>query len=192
MDNLNSSSLHPRIVVIGTAAVGKTALIGRIVENKFESKTAPTTGTAFNEYNTNDPEKPVIQIWDTAGMERYRSLNRVFYQEAIGALLCFDLTSFHSFEDVDSWLKEFVTEAPPNPIVILVGTKSDLHDNIEVEPEEIQQYAKANHLQYYATSALTGEGVDEMMKALIHLIPKVDATVTTNVLVPQEEKKKCC
>lgn len=192
MDNLNSSSLHPRIVVIGSAAVGKTTLIARVIENRFESKTAPTTGTAFNEFHTNDPEKPIIQIWDTAGMERYRSLNKVFYQEAIGALLCFDLTSYRSFQEIDSWLKEFITQAPPNPIVILVGTKADIHDNIEVEPEEIQQYASTNHLQYFATSALTGEGVEEMLKALIQLVPKVDANVTTNPLVPLEEKKKCC
>lgn len=192
MDNLSGSSVNPRIVVIGSAAVGKTTLIARVVENKFESKTAPTTGTAFNEFHTKDPEKPVIQIWDTAGMERYRALNKVFYQEAIGALLCFDLTSFRSFQEVDSWLKEFITEAQPNPIVILIGTKADLHDNIEVEPEEIQQYASTNNLQYFATSALTGEGVDEMLKALIQLVPKVDANVTTNQLIPQEEKKKCC
>ena len=125
-------------------------------------------------------------------MERYRALNKVFYQEAIGALLCFDLTSFRSFQEIDSWLKEFITEAQPNPIVLLIGTKADLHDNIEVEPEEIQQYATTNHLQYFATSALTGEGVDEMLKALIQLVPKVDATVTTNQLEPADEKKKCC
>ena len=189
MDSFNGQT-GPRTVLIGSASVGKTSLITRIVENRFEDFTTPTTGTAFFQYHTNDPEKPVIQIWDTAGMERYRSLNRIFYHEAVAALLVFDLTNYSSFQDLESWYHEFMSEAPLNPTVILVGNKCDLSSK-EVDDEEIRIFAKEHNIQYFQTSAVTGEGVDEMMDALVLAIPKIEAPVETNIL-PQDEKKKCC
>ncbi|OHT08609.1 Ras-related protein Rab-5B [Tritrichomonas foetus] len=189
MENIVQSG--PRIVFVGSASAGKTSLICRIVENKFEPMTTPTTGTAFFQYHTNDPEKPVVQIWDTAGMERYRSLNRIFYHEAIAAILVFDFTNYQTFEDLESWHNEFLTEAQPNPSIVLVGNKCDLVDDYQVEPEEIQNFADSHGLQFFSTSALTGEGVEEMFQALIKMLPKAEAAVETNILVP-ETKKKCC
>ncbi|OHT07295.1 putative Ras-related protein Rab-4A [Tritrichomonas foetus] len=189
MLNTNASN-GPRIVLIGSTSVGKTSLINRITEKKFEPFTTPTTGTAFFQYHTKDPDHPQIQIWDTAGMERYRSLNRIFYHEAVGAILVFDLTNYRTFEELESWLNEFITEAPPNPSIVLVGNKCDLSDVIEVEQDEIQVFAKDHELRYFSTSAFSGEGVDDMLQALLSMIPKTTTVETTNLEEP--EQSKCC
>jgi small GTP-binding protein len=185
-------SITPRVVVIGTAAVGKTALINRIIHSRFEAITAPTTGTAFFEYKSEHPVHPEIQLWDTAGMERYRSVNSVFYREAIGAILTFDLTSIQSFTELESWLDEFTTHAQPNSTVVLCGNKCDLADQVEVEPDEIRTFCDTHQLQFFQTSACTGEGVPELMNGLLNAIPAAQAPTSTEILVPQEVKGKCC
>ena len=181
----------PKIVLIGTTAVGKTSLIKRLTENKFDQSTTPTTGTAFFQLQTDDPDHPDIQIWDTAGMERYRSLNRIFYHEAVGALLVFDLTNFRSFSELDSWLDEFITEAPLNSSVVLIGNKCDLKDSIEVDNEDIQAFATEHNLKYFATSAATGDGVDDMLHYFLSILPKTSNVVTTNI-EEEKEENKCC
>jgi small GTP-binding protein len=182
----------PRVVVIGTAAVGKTALINRIIHSRFDTITQPTTGTAFYEYKSDHPVHPEVQHWDTAGKERYRSVNSVFYREAIAAILTFDLTSFQSFQELESWLNEFITNAQPNPTVVLCGNKCDLGDQLEVEPDDIRQFCDAHQLSFFQTSACTGEGVAELMAGLLNGIPALQAPTSTQILVPENEKGKCC
>lgn len=183
----------PHVVVIGSASVGKTSLINRIIENKYDPITSPTTGSAFFQYKSNNPNHPEIQLWDTAGMERYRSLNSIFYREAVAAVLVFDITKFTSFQELDDWLKEFITQAPPNPSIVIAANKNDLRDDAEVTPEDIQAYASQHQLDYFATSAFTGENVEEMIDCLLNKIPKVPSTVETTVIdVAEEPQKKCC
>ena len=182
----------PKVVLIGSASVGKTSLINRIIENKFEPMTSPTTGTAFFEYTPKNPDRPAIEIWDTAGMERYRAVNVVFYREAVGAILVFDLTSYQSFKDLEGWHNEFVSMSPQNPQIVLVGNKCDCTDEFEVDNDEIQAFANDKHINYYATSALSGEGVDEMLDALLAMIPKENACVVTTIVEADPPGKKCC
>jgi small GTP-binding protein len=154
--------------------------------------TSPTTGTTFFEYKTEHPDHPEIQFWDTAGMERYRSLNNVFYREAVAAILVFDLTSYQSFTEIDSWLKEVTTCARPNSCVVLCANKLDLADAREVDADEIISFCKDHDdLNYFETSACTGEGVDTMVEALLQIIPKEKAAIET-VSLPVQEKQTCC
>jgi small GTP-binding protein len=180
-------------VVIGDTSVGKTCLINRIVNGSFTPITAPTTGTAFFALHADHPDQKEIQLWDTAGMERYRALNKVFYREAVGAIIVFDLTSYPSFEDLDSWLREFMANARPNPSIVICGNKLDLADERQVEDEEIMHFcADHNALNCFETSAKSGEGVERMMKCLLDLLPKEACAVQTTVLSVQEEEKGCC
>jgi small GTP-binding protein len=185
-------SSAPRVVVIGSVSVGKTCLIHRIVSGTFRAPTAPTTGTAFFAYCTDDPNHSEVQLWDTAGMDRYRSLNKVFYREAIAAILVFDLTSYASFQDLDSWLQEFIANAKPNPSVVLCGNKVDLADAREVQEDDIFTFcSEHNSLNFFEVSAQTGEGIARMIKCLLDLLPKEQFAVQTTVLEPPQESH-CC
>lgn len=187
--NLNQNN-GSRIVLIGSTSVGKTSLITRIVEHKFDQFTTPTTGTSFFPYTTGNPDHPTVQLWDTAGMERYRALNRVFFREAVGAILVFDLTNYQSFEELNSWLNEFITESPPNSVVVLAGNKSDLSEKIAVTDEEIEAFQNEHQLKYFQTSAATGENVDDMLHFLLSILPKT--TVETTALEPPDNEGGCC
>ena len=180
----------PRIVMLGSAAVGKTSLINRMVYDKFDNLIPPTTGAGFFQYKSEGPNSREIQIWDTAGMERFRSLNSVYYHRAVGAILVFDLTNYETFQSLDSWRQEFISKTNPNTAIVLVGNKCDRASDVEVEQTDIDSYANEHGLKYFKASALTGENVKEMITELISMLPPAEDTVDTTPI--ENEKKGCC
>lgn len=186
---MNAEFKSTRIILIGSTNVGKTSLLSRIINNKF-GETSPTTGSAFSQFQTKNEDHPLVEFWDTAGMERYRSINKSFYKEAQAAILVFDLTSYQSFDDLDAWLEEFKNEAPDNAVVILVGNKADLTEKIEVDPDEIKAFANAHKINYYQTSAKDSLGIDTMLNELLSIIPK--RNVYSTKLIEEDDEKKCC
>ncbi|KAK4542623.1 hypothetical protein LTR36_006672 [Oleoguttula mirabilis] len=129
------SSLEAKLVVLGSQGVGKTSLVHRYVQNAFipPSKAQSTVGASFVTTRVNDPESGAtirLQIWDTAGQERFRSISRLYYRGAHAAILCYDVTSKKSFEDMGVWLKELKDncgiESGGDLIIHVVGTKSDV------------------------------------------------------------------
>ena len=180
----------PRIVMLGSTAVGKTSLINRIVSNKFDTMTPPTTGAGFFQYKSEGPNSREIQIWDTAGMERFRSLNSVYYHRAVGAILVFDLTNYESFKAIESWRQEFVSKTSPNTAMVLVGNKCDKVDDFEVEQTDIDSYVNEHGFKYFQASALTGENVTKCITELISMLPPAEDNVETTPI--EAEKKSCC
>jgi small GTP-binding protein len=188
-------SVAPRVVVIGSASVGKTSLVNRIIADEFVP-TTPTTGIAFFRYKFDSPDESEIQLWDSAGMERYRSVNKVFYREAIAAILVFDLSNHLSFEELDGWYREFVSRARPNALVVLCAGKSDLVEEREVLEDEIRNFCQAHdNIPYFETSALTGDGVGTMMKSLTAMLPDEENAVQTDQIESElklQPKSTCC
>ena len=82
------------------------------------------------------------QIWDTAGEERYKSVSKVYYRGAVGALLVYDITSRRSFESTSAWLGRLKENASEDIVVLLVGNKSDLADKREVSTQEGSDFAQ--------------------------------------------------
>ncbi|KAF2165788.1 hypothetical protein M409DRAFT_24074 [Zasmidium cellare ATCC 36951] len=131
-------SLEAKLVVLGSQNVGKTTLVHRYVQNAFipPSKAQSTVGASFLTTRVSDPETNTtirLQIWDTAGQERFRSLSRLYYRGANAAILCYDVTSRRSFEEMGSWLRELRENCNGGDgvgwgdmILHVVGTKSDV------------------------------------------------------------------
>lgn len=129
------TSLEAKLVVLGSQGVGKTSLVHRYVKNAFipPNKAQSTVGASFLATRVNDSESGAtirLQIWDTAGQERFRSISRLYYRGANAAILCYDVTSMNSFEEMGTWLKELRdncgAEAEEEMILHIVGTKSDV------------------------------------------------------------------
>ncbi|KAG8739639.1 hypothetical protein FRC10_005375 [Ceratobasidium sp. 414] len=100
-----SSSLDAKVVIMGSAGVGKTSLVTRYVEERFVPQTTTTTGAFFHSKKvTVDGTKVRLQIWDTAGQERFRSMAPMYYRGASAAILVYDITSASSFDDVKVWI----------------------------------------------------------------------------------------
>ncbi|CAB3404437.1 unnamed protein product [Caenorhabditis bovis] len=106
-----------------------------------------------------------LQLWDTAGQEKFRSITRSYYRNSVGVLVIYDITNRESFEHAVGWLKEAQDHVGgPNPskcVFILVGTKSDAAERRQVNYEEGEYFAKYHKMQFIETSAMSGENVYE-------------------------------
>ncbi|XP_071971038.1 ras-related protein Rab-25 isoform X2 [Engystomops pustulosus] len=142
-----------KVVLIGESGVGKTNLLSRFTRNEFNHDSRTTIGVEFSTRTlTLDGHLVKAQIWDTAGLERYRAITSAYYRGAVGALLVYDITKHQSYESVDRWLKELYDHADASILVMLVGNKSDLKDEArEVPSEEAKMYAVTD---YYLSKLL--------------------------------------
>ena len=182
-----------KVILIGDTSVGKTSIIERMIKDVFNpSEIRATTSFAISTYKGPDPEDPEVQIWDTAGMEKYRSVNRTYYRDAAAALLVFDLSNRLSFENAKGvWKTDFESCCPGNTFMFLIGNKCDLADAIEVTEEEARNWANGNNINYFETSAMTGEGVSEMRTALMKMLPRCQ-NITYDVPVREQKRRFCC
>lgn len=153
-----------KVIIIGPGAVGKTSLLHRFVENKFSFRYKLTIGANFlSKIIQKNSETIKLQIWDIGGQDRYKFLRSSFFDGANGALIVFDLSRWHTFEELDDWvsdLREYAGEKIP---FALIGNKVDLIDKRDelYERESAEVFAKKEQTFYVETSAKTGEKVEE-------------------------------
>lgn len=164
-----------KIVLIGDSGVGKTNLMSRFTCNEFSLETKSTIGVEFATKNITiqsrtSGKKVKAQVWDTAGQERYRAITSAYYRGAVGALVCYDITKFASFENVKRWLIELRENASSDIVVTLVGNKSDLSHLREVPTIESSQFAKEQNIYFFETSALDSSNVDKAFEDIIEKI----------------------
>ena len=153
--------LQYKIVLLGDGGVGKTALIRRYCFNDFSVDTQMTIGLSFHSITLQAKQNDELfriglSIWDFGGQEQFRPLLPQFINGANAALLVFDLSSYHTLENLTEWYKLLLANAGKIAID-LVGTKSDLTEenpDIGVDSETIDQYVKKfEALHYLETSA---------------------------------------
>ncbi|KAI9659071.1 MAG: Ras- protein Rab-17 [Bathelium mastoideum] len=116
-----------KLVLLGEAAVGKSSLVLRFVNNDFQENKEPTIGAAFLTQKCNLPNRTIkFEIWDTAGQERFASLAPMYYRNAQSALVVYDLTKPSSLTKAKHWVAELQRQASPGIVIALVGNKLDL------------------------------------------------------------------
>mmetsp|Transcript_8869 Transcript_8869/g.24076 ORF Transcript_8869/g.24076 Transcript_8869/m.24076 type:complete len:207 (-) Transcript_8869:1742-2362(-) len=163
----NDVPLEAKIVVLGSAGVGKTCLVVRYVEGKFSNNIANTIGAAFLiKKLTVDGQKMVLQIWDTAGQERFRSMAPMYYRNAIGSILVYDVTSMESFERVKDWVSELQENADEDIVIVIAANKVDLEEKRVVRNEVAKEFAESVGAALIETSALSDIGVGELFTSL--------------------------
>jgi small GTP-binding protein len=160
-----------KVVLLGEAGVGKTSIISRFINGTFEERLMSTNGAAYVNKNMELPEyeNKIIkfEIWDTAGQEQYRSLNKIFYKDAAICILVYDITNLKSFNSlIDYWYKEILDTAPKNTIIGLAANKSDLDDKEIVQEEIAREFAKQINAIFMYTSACKSFGIDELFHFL--------------------------
>ena len=158
-----------KVVLLGESGVGKTSIISRYVTNKFSDILMSTTGATFatKKVEIDEDHKIKFQIWDTAGQERFRSLAKIFYQNAAVAVLVYDITKRNTFDKIkEIWIKEIQNNAPSDIILALAGNKSDLYENEKVTLEEGQHLAKQIKAVFKSTSARLAHGIEELFQTI--------------------------
>ena len=180
-----------RVVLIGDPAVGKTSIVSQTENGSFDPNEPSTVGAMFILHQEQvDGQVIEMQIWDTAGQERFRSLGPIYYRNASAAVVVFDITRSHSFDDLDGWIKQFTSVAPSHAIICIVANKSDLMSNAEIPIETAKEWAKKKGYLFHITSAKTGEGIPDLFKLIAQ---KISTIKTSN---PELQKvsnpHKCC
>jgi len=157
----SSETIQLKLLMLGDSAVGKTSLILRYCENTF---TDTFIGSLTEEYKekkvTVDGKTCEIQIYDTAGQERFRKVTSSYFRGGQGVMLCFDLTKKTTFENLSKWMQEIKKYGDDGVSIVLVGNKKDL-GVAEVTSNDIEQFIRENHLEYFETSAKDGSGVED-------------------------------
>ena len=155
-----------KIVIMGECAVGKSSLIRRLCDGVFSENIQATGGVADRRKELEILERKItLHIWDTAGQEKFRGINRMYYRNAAGAILVFDLTRLETFTKLESWLEEF-KEAVSEGELILVGSKMDLVEKREVPEAKAREFASRNNMVYLEASAKDDQGVHEAFAKL--------------------------
>ena len=174
-----------KAIVIGQSGVGKTSLQLRYCEDTFGINYCCTIGVDLRIKEVIiEGKKLKLQIWDTAEVERFRTISRAYYRGASAIAVVFDITDANSFKDVDNWLMEIGKYADPDVCKILLGNKIDLANMRAVSYEEAYSKAKSNDMAYFEVSAKTGENVVNGFECLW------SAVLHSPILMKKKEEKK--
>ncbi|KAM5312513.1 ras-related protein Rab-36 isoform 2-T2 [Glossophaga mutica] len=152
-----------KVVVVGDLYVGKTSLIHRFCKNVFDGDYKATIGVDFEIERFEIAGIPYsLQIWDTAGQEKFKCIASAYYRGAQVIITAFDLTDVQTLEHTRQWLEDALRENEPGScFVFLVGTKKDLLSRAACEQAEVEavHLAKEMQAEYWSVSAKTGENV---------------------------------
>ena len=152
-----------KFIIIGDAGVGKTNLVHRFVKGEFKSEYHLTLGMDFSSYNLEiDGKLFTLQLWDTAGSEKFRSIAKGYYINSVCAIVVYDITDEQSFKSISNWINDCENYANKNIIKILVGNKSDLNDQRKISQEDGRDMATNNRMLFYECSALNGNNVENI------------------------------
>ena len=163
------NELFYKILILGDTSVGKTCVLTRYTDNRFEKNYLSTIGIDYKLKNIKlDNGKTVkLQIWDTIGQERYRAVTKNYYKGAHGIILIYDITDRETFENVRNWIKSIKTEADEKVVVILVGNKCDFEEKRQVSKEEGEQLAQELNLPFFECSAKENKNINEAFNGLV-------------------------
>ena len=201
-ENDKDSKLECKVVLLGETMTGKTSLISRLVDNTFNYN-EPTTFVASN--YTKEIEYPEfnnitlkLQIWDTAGQEKFRSINKIFYKEAAVAILVYDITNERSFERLKSyWYQEVKQKGEKNVVFAVAGNKCDLFSDEKITEKEGREFANEIGAVFFQTSPLSNINVSELFKEVGKVYLQKNGLDKDNEFIKLNGKKKkkkegCC
>ena len=197
-ENKQKQTLY-KILLLGDSSVGKTCFLMRYVNNTFQDVHMSTIGLDYKlkSVQLDDGNIIKIQIWDTAGQDRFRSITKNYYKGAHGIILIYDITNKQTFQNVQNWITTIKEEVSDKVKIVLVGNKIDEEESRKVTTEEGQQMAKQYGLDFHETSAKTGINIDSTFKEISQKIfetytkeeNKGDKLVDKKT---ENKKKNCC
>ena len=190
-----------KVILVGMSGSGKTSLINILMGEKFKSIELTTSSPSFAEKQVTLNDKIYkLEIWDTAGQEKFYSLTKIFIKESKIVIFVYDITSKQSFEEIDFWVKSVKDILGEEAIFGLAGNKKDLFLQEKVSEDEGIKKAEKIGALFKLTSAKTGFGIKEFMMTLLEEYIKTHANeidIRSNIssklsVANNKKKKKCC
>lgn len=188
-----------KLLIVGESGVGKTCMLLQYADSVFEENFLSTIGVDFKVKLIDvDDKKVKLQIWDSAGQDRFRNITASYYRNSSGMIIVYDVTNHSTFDKISDWVEEVRRFAPDVPL-LLVGNKCDLDDKRQVTFEEGKELSEKLHTFFFETSAKTAYNInkifDELSRELIVDLqkkPKQESTKQVNLLETSKKPKKCC
>ena len=160
-----------KVVFVGDATVGKTQIKSRYVQDIFDNNYNPTIGLEFEVKEVEiDNKKIKLQLWDTAGQEKFRSITRTYYKSAHLIVFVYAIDNENTFKNIQNCGKDVKEQTNEKTKFLLVGNKCDLYEEKQVSTEEAQKYAKDNNMEFIEVSAKEGTNINDMFNSSLSKI----------------------
>ena len=187
-----------KILLLGDSTVGKTCFLLRYVDDSFLDLHMATIGLDYRLKTLILEEQKIVkvQLWDTAGQDKFRAITRNYYKGASGIILIFDVTNVKSYENIKKWINEIKEEISEKVEIVLIGNKIDNVQERKISKEQGDKLASEIGVKFFETSAKTGEGINESVFFLVKKIfendPEVKNKYQGRNLKMYNKKRKCC
>lgn len=194
MDEIGKDIEVLKIVLVGETGVGKTSIFSQFIDNVFHEGFQASTNATFHtkSFKFDDGKELKLDIWDTAGQEKYRALTQMFYKDANAAILIYDITNQDSFEEIKKyWVNQIKESSSSNTILVIDANKSDLIREEQVNEEEARKYAKEVGAIFWCTSAKNKIGVDDLFIEIVKKhTGRTDFKIITEEIEEKDEKER--
>ena len=185
-----------KIVLVGNSGVGKTCIVRKATTGLFDSESETTLGASYTGKTVQVGEEEIkLQIWDTAGQEKYRSMAPMYYREAHLALIIYSVIDEDSFQSIDFWIKSLQEHGDSNMHFFIVANKIDIPNRI-ISTEDGKEKASIFGAKYCEVSALTGAGINDLFDDIsdfcISQPQKILQDDYTDSSVEQSSSSSCC
>jgi len=162
-----------KVLIIGDSSVGKSSLLGRYADNKFASNIHPTIGMDFKvKMLEHNGRRVKLQIWDSAGQERFQTITQQYYRNAQGIIVVYDVTSDASFNNVSQWVAQIRSQGAEKADTMLLGNKSDKINEKVIDADQGKALADEYQMPFFETSASLGDNVDTAFTTLVAMVMK--------------------
>ena len=189
-----------KLLVVGDSSVGKTNFVMRLINNEFSKNYMTTSGIDLKTTDIEIKNKKIhIQLWDTAGQEKYKAITKNLFLKVMGALIIYDITNEASYNNLKAWVKLIKEECGKHMQLIILGNKSDLNDQRKISKDEAINYAKEQKIEYIETSSKTGENVKKAVTMICENIlenkelnDSSSFVLDNSSFLTDKRKKRCC
>ena len=188
-----------KILLLGDTSVGKTCFLLKYTDNKFQIKHMSTIGLDYRVKSiTLKSGKPVkLQLWDTAGQDRFRAITKSYYKSANGVILIYDITSIQTFDNVKPWISQIKEQSSQDIVIYIVGNKTDMEEERKIKTEEGKKLADEYGFPFIETSAKSGLNINETFEDIVEKIDTIYSNKSGsdnkgNKLFKAKNKVNCC
>ena len=197
--NKNNDEIEAKAILLGDTGVGKTSLIKVTIGEKVEENEISTlTPSYIQKYYNIDKIKYAINLWDTAGQEKYRSLSKLFFKGTDIAIIVYDITNKNSFTNLNNWIDAFKenNNSDSKCIFGIVGNKSDMIKQQKIDENEAENYAKSLGIKHRLVSAKIDpysfiNFLEELVKDARENLFKKSGKIFLNIHKNKKQKCKC-
>jgi small GTP-binding protein len=171
-----------KLVLIGNTDVGKTSIVKTAITGSFTGDSTATLGASYSTKSFTYGTRTVrLQIWDTAGHEKYRGMTPLYYHNAQVAIVVYSIAERETFDGIDFWMKSLRDNADAGILIFLVGNKVDLEAKRQIRTDEGAQKAAGCGVEFAEVSAKTGFGVGDLFASVSQIVLEKEAAKTERI-----------